>query len=232
MCIETLFAHPIWCDLDTILQCTRVVRNSSDIIAMPQKSTLYINHSTCFCRHAYTNMNLHSSECDRRSHYLYLQQMWGTRPRVHIMSLKLDVGGRCSNMHSPKDRLGKSQAKIRSIGYQWSVSYSNVGCTWSRDQMGRWVYSSKGCSLRACWQLSAKQERGAAIRGRDLVPRCGQVLDWVQSSTWPWSNWLGGRLLHNTNHPFFLKGVGGINKAGACANMTKLNMIKWFLTSL
>ena len=51
-----------------------VMRNSSDIIAMPQNSTLYINHSSCFNRHAYTNMNLHSSESDRRSHCMYLQQ--------------------------------------------------------------------------------------------------------------------------------------------------------------
>ena len=161
MCIVTLFAHPIWCDLDTFLQCTRVVRNSSDILALPQKSTLYINHSTCFCRHAYTNMNYNlwsvivgTITCTYSS-----IKMWGTRPQVHIMSLKLDVRQCCSNMHSPKDRLGKCQAKIQSIQYHWSVSYSNVGCTWSRNQMERWpVYSSNGHSLRdCCWQLSAKK---------------------------------------------------------------------------
>ena len=39
------------------------------------------------------------------------------------MLIKLEVGGCCSNIHSPRDRIGKCQAKI---GYQWSVSSNNV----------------------------------------------------------------------------------------------------------
>ena len=33
-------------------------------------------------------------------------------------------------------------------------------------------------------------------KGWDLVPGCNEV---PQSGTSPWSKWLGGRLLHNTN---------------------------------
>ena len=34
-----------------------------------------------------------------------------------------------------------------------------------------------------------------------MVPRYDHVPDWVRSGTWQWSNWLGGRLLHNTTPP-------------------------------
>ena len=76
-------------------------------------------------------------------------------------------------MHSPRDRLGKHQAKIR--GTNGALVCSNVGRTWSRDQMGR---CSNGCSLRACWQKNKGELLYGAGPGAGVRPSAGLGAVW------------------------------------------------------